>query len=797
MELQFLSHDWAFWARPDQLMPPGDWTSWLILGGRGAGKTRAGAEWVRTMATGRTPLSKGRCRRLALIGETYADAREVMIEGPSGLRAVGPEEHRPTFEVARRRLIWPNGAVAQVFSATEPEGLRGPQFDAAWCDETGAPAIDKGSNQPNVFVDPKSSESELPYFSNGLRDDYIQRRFIEAVTTYWNTAHQDYVAGDNPTSSVYGAPMVDIDNVYIWTWDARPYPAFPQSTAVWSDGPNWKLGHWITGRLGAVPLNQLVVAILADIGFTSVNTANLIGVVDGFVIDRIMSPRQAIEPLMLAYFFDAAESEGLLHMRHLGSAPVQTIDPEKLVVGEEEAGPSIQLTRGQETELPVAVKLTYIDGVADYRQAAVESRRLVVGSQRVTGTALPIVLRQAQTQAIADIWLQNSWVGRETATFTMPPSLLALDPTDVVTINLPQRTATFRLTSLTDAGGREARAELTEASVFGTTAAPDRDFLPDAANSYGPVFLKFLDLPLVTGAETPHAPHVAASATPWPGGVALYKSATGAGFVLDQIVALPAITGTTTTAFNQGPTSRWDVANKVSVKLSSGDLSSAEMLAVLDGANIAAIENEQGEWELFQFQTADLIGQDKYQLSILLRGQAGTEAAMRPSLAVGATFVLIDTALAQPKLTPAERGLASTWRYGPAPLSIDDATYTTEVRTFEGVGLRPLSPVHVRASRRADATIDLTWIRRTRQDGDNWQAIEVPLAEDLEQYEVDILNMGSPIRTLASVTPTLAYAPADQIADFGATSFTSLSVLVYQISQSFGRGAGRKATLNV
>lgn len=134
-EAHWLLHEWPVWARPDQLPPAGDWTTWLILGGRGAGKTRAGAEWVRALTDGKTPLARGTCARLALIGESYADAREIMIEGASGLRELGPSDRRPAYEAARRRLVWPNGAVAQIFSATDPEGLRGPQFEAAWCDE--------------------------------------------------------------------------------------------------------------------------------------------------------------------------------------------------------------------------------------------------------------------------------------------------------------------------------------------------------------------------------------------------------------------------------------------------------------------------------------------------------------------------------------------------------------------------------------------------------------------------------------------------------------------------------------
>ena len=106
-----------------------DWTTWLILGGRGAGKTRAGAEWVRSIAAG-DPRA-----RIALIGETEHEAREVMVEGVSGVLAVHPQHARPQWIATRRRLQWRNGAVAQVFSAEDPESLRGPQFSAAWCDE--------------------------------------------------------------------------------------------------------------------------------------------------------------------------------------------------------------------------------------------------------------------------------------------------------------------------------------------------------------------------------------------------------------------------------------------------------------------------------------------------------------------------------------------------------------------------------------------------------------------------------------------------------------------------------------
>ncbi|SIO10716.1 Large terminase phage packaging protein [Rhodovulum sp. ES.010] len=124
-----------FWAMPHQLPPEYDWRAWVVMGGRGAGKTRAGAEWVRSEVEGPRPLDPGRSRRVALVGETLDQVREVMVFGDSGLLACSPPDRRPRWEATRHRLIWPNGAIAQTFSAHDPERLRGPQFDAAWADE--------------------------------------------------------------------------------------------------------------------------------------------------------------------------------------------------------------------------------------------------------------------------------------------------------------------------------------------------------------------------------------------------------------------------------------------------------------------------------------------------------------------------------------------------------------------------------------------------------------------------------------------------------------------------------------
>ncbi len=132
--------DWPLWARHDQL--PGavvsaiaKWKTWVVLGGRGAGKTLTGAQWIRYQALGRKPIADSPATRIALVGPTLGEARAVMVEGISGLLAVHADHERPQYLSSQNKLIWPNGAVGQIFSAQEPDSLRGPQFDVAWCDE--------------------------------------------------------------------------------------------------------------------------------------------------------------------------------------------------------------------------------------------------------------------------------------------------------------------------------------------------------------------------------------------------------------------------------------------------------------------------------------------------------------------------------------------------------------------------------------------------------------------------------------------------------------------------------------
>jgi len=657
-----------------------------------------------------------------------------------------------------------------------------PQAKPIWLTEVGCPAVDKGANQPSVFPDPKSSESGLPYFSAGFRDDLIQRRFIEAVLTAFDPALGATPAG-NPVSPLYGGRMIDPSSVYLWTFDARPFPAFPSLVSEWSDAPNWETGHWLTGRLGSTPLAELIAAILRDAGVTEFDSSALGAGPDGYVIDRPMSPRAAIEPLALAFAFDAAAEGGIARFRPRGGEPVVSIGEDDFVLPDR--GAPLRLTRAQETELPREVSIGFTDGFADYRRAAALSRRLVGGSARVAHADLAAVMDDTDAERRADIWLQDIWAGRESGNFALPPSRLALTPGDVVTLDAGGRARTMELGEIVDDGSRQVSARSIDPEVFGHALTPPRRTPSIVPPAVGPVKVFLLDLPCVDASDPPVLLRAAVFAEPWPGSVAVWRSTGGVTFERAALAMAPAIMGETLDALAAGPLGRFDLGSGVHVKLYGGALASVSDVTLFGGANAAAVQNTDGGWEIIQFGNAELVGDREYRLTRLLRGQAGSEGAMAASLPAGAPFVLLDA-----QIVPAARGLSAigrplTLRFAAADRGHGDAVAVELNATPTAAALKPYAPAHVTA-RRSGAGVMLSWIRRTRHDGDGWEG-EVPLAEDSEAYVLDIMSGASVVRTLNVAAPGVLYAAADEAADFGGEQ-TSLDVRVVQLSATVGRG---------
>jgi hypothetical protein len=683
----------------------------------------------------------------------------------------------------------PGGAEAASPTGWVPEGK------PIWFTELGCPAVDKGPNQPNVFPDPKSSAGGLPYFSSGLRDDLAQRRFIAAHLSWWDADDPDFDAARNPPSSAYDGRMVEADSTHLWTWDARPYPAFPYLDEVWSDGANWETGHWLTGRLGLLSADALLAAIIADYGIDPVEIGELDGMLDGFVIPQVTSARQALEPLSEMLMFDAVESGDRLRFRRRARPAEAAVSDADFA--EEDGRPLILVKRAQETDLPAEIALGFTDSLADFRQTSVNSRRLVTLSRRNSALDTAAVLSHAVAGGIADAILQDLWAARETLQFALPGSALGLEPADIVTLAEGEGERTLLVTKVEDAGLRRIEARAIVPDMLAPVPAPPRADGPRQAPTLSAPEILLLDLPLLSGDEPGYAPRIAAFAAPWPGAVAVAIGSAETGFQARQTLTRRAVVGELTEALDPGPVARFDRSNAITVRLSAGSLSGVPELALLNGSNIAAIGSEEDGWEIVQYQEATLTGTLTYRLSGLLRGQAGTADRAAAGHAAGARFVRIDQAVVPLSISEAESGLELDLRAGAAGAVYSAETFTDRALIAARRGLRCPAPVRLKGRRDGGSgDVRFSWIRQTRTGGDAWEPAEVPLGEAAEAYRVDILDGDETVRTIATAAPSAAYSAADQTADFGGLP-AILSIRVSQVSPTEGPGLAAEKAIHV
>jgi len=670
-----------------------------------------------------------------------------------------------------------------------------PQSKPIWFTELGCPAIDRGTNQPNVFFDPKSSESFTPHFSRGWRDDAIQRTYLEATYLWWGTP------ANNPVSSVYDGRMVHVPECAAWTWDARPYPFFPALTDVWTDGANWRLGHWLTGRLGAVSLAALVrhLCVRAGMPEARIDVTGLWGAVEGYAIGALESPRASITTLSRHFGFDAVETEGTIRFVMRGRAAVASVTHDDLVAARE--GDVLELTRAQETELPQALKWQVARADEDYDAALVEARRITVDTTRIASESFPMAVPPEEAERRCRRALMEAWTGRETAAFRLPPSRLALDPADVVTLEHDGRHIPLRLVSIADAEARGIEAVRQDRAAHDQPPGAPRPSSLSKAVVFGAPELVLLDLPQLTEDQPAHRPFAVAHAVPWPGEMAVFRSPSTDGFELLTTFGGRARIGTLVSEFYSGPTSRFDLGNALVIDLLSGTLESVTDLTLFGGANALAVESALGVWEIVQAGVAELIAPGRYRLTRLLRGQRGTEAAMANPVQAGARVVVLDAAMASLPIAEADLGLPWSWRIGPASRPVSDETYVAQAFTPVGVGLRPFSVAHVEQpwrKPRIPGDLTIRWARRSRAlAADSWGAVEVPLIEEVEAYEVEILDGATVKRVLNATTTSAIYTAAQQTTDWGGllAPGDTLDIRIFQISALIGRGAAKTVTL--
>lgn len=641
-----------------------------------------------------------------------------------------------------------------------------PRAKPIWFTELGCAAVERAGNQPNVFPDPKSSENALPYFSSGMRSDAMQRRFLSAHLGYWQ-------GGNAP------AGMVDADHIFVWTWDSRPFPAFPYNTSLFADGSNWRTGHWLNGRLGAGTVAEVIAAILDDCGFRDYDVSAVTGDLSGYVQGDISSARSLIEPLLDTYLIDVIEDGASLRFCSRNAASLVAASADVLV--DRDGEPLWVESRGDPGDYAAQAVLTFYDPGNDFQEVSARSRHIAGASAKLLSTNLPAVMEEAQGLSLVESRLRDHRMSRRSLKFSLSPTDLALQPGDVMSIP-DGPSGRFLITKIDESDGlslelREMAAPVSaQVLVAATAKAPSSR----ASEVFAPL-VRLLDLPRYSDGAVGSYARVAVYAKPWRK-IVLSSSAERENYATRAVLQGPATVGNLNGELSAGVSGRFDWANRLDVTLASGSFSSASRLSVLNGDNRLAIKAANGAWEVIGFLNAQEVSPSRWQLSGLLRGLFGTEDAMTAGAVAGAEVVVLDTAVVGLDLTSSEIGLTLNWMAEAAGTGFA----ASGPFSFAG-GVRaetPLSPVHLRAKRTASGDVTLTWVRRGRINADNWTLADIPLDEEAEAYLLDILDRAgsATLRSVQLSSSTYHYTAEEQLDDFGAR-LSILSVRLRQIGR--------------
>jgi hypothetical protein len=493
--------------------------------------------------------------------------------------------------------------------------------------------------------------------------------------------------------------------------------------------------------------------------------------VQGYIIDRPMRTRDALEPLLAGLGLIAAERDGRVAVMDDGAAPSTALKVEAMALPDE--GESLRAERVLELK-PGTARVRYIDGDAGYETGAAVVR--TAGEGGCVDLDLPAVCSGALAQAAAERALVAG--GKDRLVVTPGPlQALALEPGDAVTVE--GRSGDWRIMRLDR--DETPSAVLEPVSVVRVGEDHGRPASGEASRISGAPFLRMMELPPLIGTEGDGRPIVVVASDPWRP-MRVFAGVDATALTVRADVARPATVGVLVEALGAGVRHRWDTVNTLRVRIEGRAPESRSDAAVFAGGNAVAIETAAG-WELVQFRSATLVGEGVWQLTGLLRGQQGTEAL---GAARGAVVVVLDQAPARADSSRAERGLPLIWRAGAAGGPAGGSGVSEVGFTVTGLYERPWSPAHLRARARVDGGFDLGWIARARIDGDRWEG--EALASGSPRFRIRVLDGADEKRAFEVGTDAATYTAADRAVDFPAGLDGWSRIAVAQWGDGYGWG---------
>ena len=606
----------------------------------------------------------------------------------------------PVYRYKDLRHWWSGAHVNRVGGQPTGQTAWVPRSKPIWLLEVGCPAVDKGANQPNVFFDAKSVDGARPYHSSGSRDDLIQRCYIEAFLGHY---------------ADYNEPgFIDLDRASVWAWDLRPYPHFPSRRDVWSDGGSWGTGHWINGRTGLMPVADVVEEIARDCGLDAIDVSGVGGVVPGYVVDRPMSARGALSPLMQLFAIAMNERGGDV-VFSVGGEEAVTLDPAALV-----RGPVRRSRDDNETRIR-DVRLTFIDAARDYQLGSASARRQDAESVAVADWTVPAVLDEGFARHAARRELDAAHAGQETLSFALPLTTgLRFETGD----RIGHDGEVWVIESL-ETGAQvdvTARRDVRDPTVWVSGPEPSDPAPPLYPST--PQLLAF-DLPGRDGIG------VGALAEPF---APVQVTGPDGGVTLDA----PLRIGATLSELPSRDPALLDRATKLDVQVANLPLSSQPEPSLR-----FAVETQDG-WEVLAAWNAELIAANTYRLSVLARGLDGSDVFMADT-PPGARVIWLGAGLET--LT-----VSDEWRGETVALTgatAERAARGAEVVWTDRAGL-PSPPSHLRYENGI-----LSWVGRDRA----YTAWDEDGAD--QRYRVR-LHRGGSVETRDVAQPSLAADPFDR-----------------------------------
>ena len=550
----------------------------------------------------------------------------------------------------------------------------------------------------------------------------------------------------------------------------------------------------VTRQIDNVKALVETVSLSAGLQYTDVDASDLEGIaITGISSAGDQTSRSIIEQLQAVFLFDAIERSGKIVFKRRNANTAYEIPDEYL--GAYETSPPNEpytLQYKDERELPRRLTINYLSKDKDYQQGTMSAYRQITQSKNEQTVSVQMVMADTDAKELAEVRLFEEWQNRKTLSLTLSNQFGWLLPGDILKVPIQEQKQNFMITKTTygKPGLIKIEAVATTQQVYTfAQRVVDSETNPVIPASPGNVSMSLIDLPLLPGESSAERVFAACTSDGAFYGANLFRSNDGGGtWSYVGQVTQNAVVGTTITVLPPGNTVTWDEASTVDITLSHGTLESRPAEDVLNHFNAALIGAE-----IVQFKQASLIAANTYRLSGLLRGRLGTEHEVGCHIA-NEPFLMLNS-LQSISFPASEWHMDKLYRIGPSTLPVTNDKFRNYTVNLDGIGARPYSVCHISGFRDGTGSLTVSWVRRARMNGDWKPYTDVPVGENSETYQVDVVSADGNIkRTITVNEPKAEYSANEQTADFGSLQAV-VRVRIYQMSEVYGRGAVKEEFL--